>query len=133
MQIFTLYHMEKPVDQQYIFGDEVFSCPQGWTDTTADPSIIVETMPIPVPASVTNYQCRATLMGIPSPSGTVNRTLFDDINDELKTRGGLAWQAWEYSSIVERNGPLVLSLITMLNMTDAQADQLFITASQVSA
>ena len=133
MQIFTFYQAGRPVDQQRIFGDALLPCPRGWVDTSADASIVA-LPPLPaVPTSVTNFQCRAVLMGMPSPSGVAGRTLFDDINDNLKARGGIAWQAWEFANEVDRAGPLVGSLIAMLGMTAAQADALFITASTVTA
>ena len=86
-----------------------------------------------VPSSVTLFQARAVMMGLPSPSGVAGRTLFDDVDASLQAKGGVALQAWEYSSDVERRGPLVLSMMTALGMTSDQADALFIRAAGITA
>ena len=87
----------------------------------------------PVPPSITNFQARAVLMQMPSPTGQAGRTLFQDVDDALRAEGGVAWQAWEYANDVTRDGPLVNSLGARLGMTPAQLDQLFITGSGISA
>ena len=86
-----------------------------------------------VPMSVTNFQARAILMGLPSPAGTAGRTMFQDVDDLMHKTGGVSLQAWEYANEVDRAGPLVASLITKMGMTEARADELFIMAMSVSA
>ena len=86
-----------------------------------------------IPTSVTNFQCRAVLMGMPSPSGVAGRTMFDDMNDAIKLRGGLVLQFWKHVNDLDRTGSLIASLIAVLGMTSAQADALFIMASTLKA
>ena len=85
------------------------------------------------PTSVTNFQIRAALMAMPSLGGVVGRTMFDDINDAIKLRGGLAFQSWEHADDLDRTGSLIATLITVLGMDSAKADALFITASTLKA
>ena len=89
--------------------------------------------PPPVPASVTNFQARAVLMQMPSPSGATGRTLFQDVDDALHAEGGVALQAWEYANDVTRDGPLVNSLGARLGMTPEQLDGLFLAAATITA
>ena len=86
-----------------------------------------------VPASVTNFQARAVLMGQPSPSGGAGRTMFQDVDDAIRAIGGVSVQAWEHAYEVDRSGPLVKLMIVKLGMTSAQADALFVTASTITA
>lgn len=86
-----------------------------------------------VPPSVTNFQARAVLLQMPSPSGTPGRTLFEDVDAALHAAGGVGLQAWEYANDVTRSGPLVASLGSQLGLTPAQLDQLFIAANGISA
>lgn len=87
----------------------------------------------PVPASITNFQVRAVLMGMPSPTGIAGRTLFQDIDDTLRAEGGLAWSAWEYANEVTRGGELVNSLGARLGLSPAQLDQMFTMGAEISA
>ena len=86
-----------------------------------------------VPASVTNFQARAVLMGQPSPTGGAGRTMFQDVDDAIRAIGGVSVQAWEHAYEVDRSGALVKLMIGKLGMTEARADALFITASTVTA
>lgn len=85
----------------------------------------------PVPASITNYQCRAVLTA--TASATAGKTLFDLVDAALKADGGLALQAWEHANEVTRSGALVASVTASLGLTSTQVDNLFITASGISA
>ena len=95
--------------------------------------VAVGEAPVSNPTSVTNYQIRAALMAMPSLSGTVGRTMFDDMNDAIKLRGGLLLQSWEHANDLDRTGSLIATLITVLGMTSAKADALFVTASKLKA
>lgn len=89
--------------------------------------------PPPVPVSITNFQARAVLLAMASPTGIAERTLFQDIDDTLRAEGGVGWQAWEYANEITRDGELVNSLGQRLGMSPAQLDQLFIAAGSISA
>lgn len=89
--------------------------------------------PPPVPPAITNFQARAVLLAMASPTGVEGRTLFQDIDDTLRGEGGVAWQAWEYANEITRDGELVSSLGQRLGMSPAQLDQLFIAAGSISA
>lgn len=76
--------------------------------------------PPPVPAVVTMRQVRLALL----QSGMLTQ-----VNTAVANMPGAAGDAarieWGFSSTVERNHPLVQSLIGALGMTDAQLDGLF--------
>lgn len=86
-----------------------------------------------IPVSVTNFQARAVLMQMPSPTGVADRTIFDDVNDALKAQGGVPYQAWEQSNDFTRNGALVNSMAEKLGLTSDQLDQIFIAAAIIEA
>lgn len=90
---------------------------------------VIETMPfIPssVPRSVTRFQALATL----AAGGwlSVVRTYINALDEDNITR-----LAFENATDWERTSPTVNALAQMLGLNDAQVDQLFIDASQVSA
>ena len=55
--------------------------------------------------------------------------LLDDIEAALSTPEYKIW--WEYSTVVERNNPLVEQVLAILGKSDAEIDQMFIGASQL--
>lgn len=78
----------------------------------------------PVPQAVTMRQARLALYGA---------SLLQTVNDAIAAMTGAQGEAarieWEFSSEVRRNQPLVIALAPALGLTDAQIDQLFITAA----
>ena len=96
--------------------------PEGWTPPVTAPV---------VPASCTNFQARAMFLSM--PGSAAGRTLFDDVNDMLKSQGGAAFQAWEFANDFTRDGALVQQTAAALGMTSAQLDAFFVQAAQVSA
>lgn len=91
-----------------------------------------------VPREVTNFQARAVLMQLPSPTGAAS--LFHDINaallagrDSGDPQGMMAWQAWEQANDFTRHGALVNSMAASFGLTEQQLDDLFIAASQIEA
>lgn len=94
-------------------------------DTPAPP------VTVQVPATVSNFQCRALLMGL--PGSAPGRTLFQDVDAMLHAEGGVALQAWEYANDVARQGALVAKMAGRLGLSDAQVDDLFVTASGIVA
>lgn len=78
------------------------------------------------PKSVTMRQARLALLNI-GKLGTVDSA----IASMTGIYGDAARIEWEFSSEVHRNRPLVLALAPILNMTDAQLDQLFVEASKL--
>lgn len=87
---------------------------EGNTPQPADPVVPA------VPEVVTMRQARLALL----QSG-----LLAQVNTAVAAMPGAAGDAarieWEFSSTVERNRPLVQSLVGALGMTDAQLDDLF--------
>ena len=55
--------------------------------------------------------------------------LLDDIEAAMSTPEYKIW--WEYSTVVERNNPLVKQVLAILGKSDAEIDQMFIGASQL--
>lgn len=79
---------------------------------------------VEVPQSVTMRQARLALL---------NAGLLTEVNSAVAGMSGAAGDAarieWEFSSMVERHKVLVTSLGTVLGLSDAQLDALFINAA----
>lgn len=97
----------------------------GWSyDATSGAFVAPYVSPVEVPASVTNYQARATLIA---------NGQFSAVDQAIHASGNqVAIQAWEYANIFNRTDQFVTSFASILGMTEAQVDQLFIAASQVN-
>lgn len=80
--------------------------------------------PVPVPQSVTMRQARLALHAAGLLSGV--DAAIASMQEPAKTA---ALIEWEYASAVERNAGLVPAMASALGMTDAQIDDLFITAA----
>jgi len=82
--------------------------------------------PPPIPATVTRFQALAVLAagGYLPTIKTYIATLGEDNITRL---------AWENAADWERTSPTLNALATMLNLTSAEVDDLFVAASQVSA
>jgi hypothetical protein len=82
--------------------------------------------PPPIPATVTRFQALAVL----AAGGYLDtvRTYINTLDQNNVQR-----LAWENATDWERTSPTVNALAAMLGLTDAQVDDLFIAASQVSA
>jgi hypothetical protein len=82
--------------------------------------------PPPIPATVTRFQALAVL----AAGGYLDtvRTYINTLDQNNVQR-----LAWENATDWERTSPTLNALATMLGLSDAQVDELFIAASQVSA
>lgn len=80
--------------------------------------------PVPVPQSVTMRQARLALHAAGLLSGV--DAAIASLSEPAKTAAQIEW---EYASAVERNAGLVPAMAAALGMTDAQIDDLFITAA----
>ena len=82
--------------------------------------------PPPIPASVTRFQALAVL----AAGGYLDtvRTYINTLDQNNVQR-----LAWENAADWERRSPTLNALATMLGLTDAQVDDLFVAAAQVSA
>jgi len=82
--------------------------------------------PPPIPSSVTRFQALAIL----AAGGYLDtvRTYIATLDQNNVQR-----LAWENATDWERSSPTLNALATMLGLTDAQVDELFIAAAQVSA
>lgn len=76
--------------------------------------------PVPVPQSVTMRQASLALLGA---------DLLDDVEALVATLPRAYQIEWERASTVERSNPLVEVVRQQKSMTDAQIDDLFITAA----
>jgi hypothetical protein len=77
-----------------------------------------------VPPMVTNFQCRAMLIQL---------GLFDTVDAEMQSMGGVALQAWEYANTVDRRGALVTNMAAALGLSPDEVDDLFIEAAGIVA
>jgi hypothetical protein len=84
-----------------------------------------------VPHEVTNFQARALLMNM--PGSAPGRSLFQDVDDTLRSLGGVEWQAWEYTTVFPRKSALVEAIGAQLNLTEAQLDEMFVAAAAIGA
>ena len=123
----TLWRLEKDDTAQAWVAIEDNSTIERFDFTRADfpdaqPPALPEYVPVvdPVPEVVTMRQARLALLGA---------GMLTQVNTAVANMPGAAGDAarieWEFSSTVERNRPLVLSLIAALGLTDAQLDDLF--------
>jgi len=82
--------------------------------------------PPPIPATVTRFQALATL----AAGGYL-----DTVHAYIDTlpRSNITRLAFENATDWERTSPTVNALATMLGLTDAQIDELFIAAAEVFA
>jgi hypothetical protein len=86
--------------------------------------------PPQVPTDVTNFQARALLMNM--PGSAPGRSLFQDVDDTLRSLGGVEWQAWEYTTVFPRHSALIAAIGAQLQLADAQLDAMFIAAGAIS-
>ena len=82
--------------------------------------------PTPIPATVTRFQALATL-AVGGWLDTVH------VYIDALPRSNVQRLAWENATDWERTSPTVNAIAAMLGLSDAQVDDLFIAASQVSA
>lgn len=88
-------------------------------------NFILKPPPVPVvPKQVTIRQARLALLNA-GLLQTVNNTIASLPGDE----GEAARIAWEYSTIIERDSPLVASLGAIVGLTPTHLDELFLAAS----
>ena len=77
-----------------------------------------------VPPAVTMRQARLALLAAGALT-TANGIIAGMSGKE----GDAARIEWEYALLVERDSPLVVSMTSMLNLTEAEVDNLFVAAS----
>jgi hypothetical protein len=82
--------------------------------------------PTPIPATVTRFQALATL----AAGGWLDTV---HVYIDALPRSNVQRLAFENATDWERTSPTVNALAAMLGLTDAQVDDLFIAAAQVSA
>ncbi|MDR6394620.1 hypothetical protein [Herbaspirillum seropedicae] len=79
--------------------------------------------PAPVPVAVTPLQARRALLAA---------GLLDAVESAAAAADTETRLAWQFSSSVERASPFVANLAAALKLTDAQVDDLFRQAAQLS-
>lgn len=123
----TLWRLEKDDTAQAWVAIEDNSTIERFDFTRADfpdahPPALPEYVPVvdPVPEVVTMRQARLALL---------QNGMLTQVNTAVANMPGAAGDAarieWEFSSTVERNRPLVQSLIGALGLTESQLDNLF--------
>lgn len=94
----------------------------GWPQTV---STINEEEVSPIPASVTPRQIRDAL----SLSGISVDAINSMISSLPSPQKDLVYNAWEYSTLFERDNPHLNAMAPALGLTPSQVDQLFILAA----
>jgi hypothetical protein len=82
--------------------------------------------PVPVPFDVPTWRLRA-ILAINNLEQSVTDAL-DQLTDPQKT---IAKRAWDYGSKTERSSPTVDFIKVVLNLTDAQVDDIFVQAEAI--
>jgi hypothetical protein len=78
-----------------------------------------------VPTEVSPYQARVALL---------QAGLLDTVESLMANTDtpAAARIAWEYATVVQRNSPFIVSLGSLLGLTEQQIDDLFIAAAQIT-
>lgn len=90
-----------------------------WNEGTLGPRPDTDNLPAPVtptPTEVTPRQARLALH---------SAGLLDQVQAAVDAAGGATKISWEYSTIIERNSPLITSIGGSLGLTPEQIDVLF--------
>jgi len=103
-------HLDVEVPKRPNFGDV-------WDGTAW------QAAPAPVPVAVTPLQARRALLAAGLLDGVESAAAAADTETRL---------AWQFSSSVERASPFVANLAAALKLTEAQVDDLFRQAAQLS-
>lgn len=80
----------------------------------------------PPPAEVTMRQAQLAMLAFTYQDGT---NLLDKVNTLIAQQPRASQITWNASSVVQRGNALIAGLQPALGLTDAQIDQLFITAA----
>jgi hypothetical protein len=123
------------VKSHALADDADFAAAQGWIPAGGsnigdlwDGENFTPAPPAPpvVPGFVTMRQARLALLGA---------GLLDDVDAAINAMPSPQKEAtriaWEYSQVVERHNGVVVALGPLLGLTDAQIDDLFLTAAQL--
>lgn len=112
-----------------IESEFAYLLPAGCIEITDEEATAIRLANIPstqVPKSVTMRQGRLALL---------NAGLLQTVNSTIAAMTGAAGDAarieWEFSSEIQRDKELVLSLMPIIGLTESQMDQLFISASKL--
>lgn len=81
--------------------------------------------PAEIPMMVSPYQARVALLNA-GHLPAVDAIMADPSTEQA------AKIAWEYATVFERHSPFIASLAPAIGLTDAQIDDLFVAASQVT-
>lgn len=79
-------------------------------------------VPVEVPATVTPLQARRALRAA---------GLLATVNAWVGAQDEDTQDAWEFASVIERNGPIVVGAGAALGLSETQIDALFIAAAQL--
>lgn len=103
-------------------GDPEEYAPGQWRQTW----IVEDAPPAPIPQVVSRFQARAAL----HLAGLLEsvETLMQDPSTDL-----LARLAWQDAQEFKRQSPTVLAMAAALGLTEAQVDELFVTAAGIEA
>lgn len=118
-------------------ADAGFAAAQGWVeaggagigwsydgDEFSPPAVA----PLPVPAVVSRFQARAALLAAELLSTIENAVAAYDGQD-----AAFVQLAWAEATEWKRSSPTVISLATLVGLTDQQLDDLFTVAAQIEA
>ena len=117
----------------YTIGDttietlDINSIPEGVSYETIDFNIEEIPQTIEVPQEVQLWRIRTVLKLMNLEE--IIATALNSLEEPIKTG---ALYIWEYGTTVERNSQTVVLLQTVLQMTDEQVDEIFITSNNIA-
>ena len=111
----------------YVGPEQFINAPEDFDPLSLDAWCYVDDeLQLVIPQSVTRFQARAALhlAGLFEQVETLMQSPETDM---------IARLAWQDAQEFKRNSPTVLAMASALNLTEAQLDELFITAAGIEA
>lgn len=114
----------KNSNNELLILDEGEAAPDGYSQITDEEAIALNAQRLPPLTAVIMRQARLALLG----AGMLT-PVDAAIAAMTGTQGDVARIEWEFAATVQRDNPLVETVLSSLGMTSQQIDELFITAA----
>ena len=98
---------------------------QGNTPDPVPPPVVI------VPSQISRWQAWQIMLATPSKLHPAPATLFQDVQAVVAAQGGVMALAWANQQYLYRNGPFIAPFKTLVGLSDADIDALFIAAQSL--